>query len=148
MPTWPRKAADDVAAWAWRRREALLNTAKVHPIAEGVKLAKEALARGDFPVVLADHSDRSGSATWILKQVIKQDLRDVMIGTIADLKAVQAVKAKGLKAGDAFDMEIGGRADESAGAPVRVKGTIALRCRAPSAATGSASPSAGTISWS
>jgi len=125
-----RKAADDVAAWAWRRRKELLNTAKVHPIAEGVKLAKEALARGDFPVVLADHSDRSGSATWILDQVIKQDLSDVMIGTIADLKAVQAVKAKGLKAGDAFDMEIGGKADESAGAPVRVKGTIALVVRA------------------
>jgi microcystin degradation protein MlrC len=125
-----RKAADDVAAWAWRRRKELLNTAKVHPIAEGVKLAKEALARGDFPVVLADHSDRSGSATWILDQVITQDLSDVMIGTIADLKAVQAVKAKGLKAGDAFDMEIGGKADESAGAPVRVKGTIALVVRA------------------
>ena len=125
-----RKAADDVAAWAWRRRAALLNTAKVHPIPEGVKLAKEALARGDFPIVLADHSDRSGSATWILEQVIKQELSDVMIGTIADLKAVQAVKEKGLKAGDAFDMEIGGRADESAGAPVRVKGTVALVIRA------------------
>jgi hypothetical protein len=35
-----------------------------------VKLAKEAVARGDWPVVLADHSDRSGSATWILQQVI------------------------------------------------------------------------------
>jgi microcystin degradation protein MlrC len=121
-----RKAADDVAAWAWRRRKELLNTAKVHPIPEGVKLAKEAVARGDWPVVLADHSDRSGSATWILEQVIKQDLSDVMIGTIADRKAVPAVKAKGLKAGDPFDMEVGGLADESAGAPVRVKGTIAL----------------------
>ena len=125
-----RKAADDVAAWAWRRRKDLLNTAKVHPIPEGVKLAKEAVARGDFPVVLADHSDRSGSATWILEQVIKQDLSDVMIGTIADRKAVQAVRAKGLKAGDPFDMEVGGLADESAGAPVRVKGTIALVTRA------------------
>ncbi len=125
-----RKAADDVAAWAWRRRKDLLNTAKVRPIPEGVKLAKEAVARGDFPVVLADHSDRSGSATWILEQVIRQDLSDTMIGTIADRKAVQAVKAKGLKAGDAFDMEVGGLADESAGAPVRVKGTIALVTRA------------------
>lgn len=129
-PALARKAADDVAAWAWRRRKELLNTAKVHPIPEGVTLAKEALARGDWPVVLADHSDRSGSATWILDQVIKQDLSDVMIGTIADRRAVQAVKAKGLKAGDAFDMEVGGLADESAGAPVRVKGTIALVVRA------------------
>jgi microcystin degradation protein MlrC len=125
-PELARKAADDVAAWAWRRRKDLLNTAKVHPIPEGVKLAKEALARGDWPVVLADHSDRSGSATWILQQVIAQDLSDVMIATIADRKAVAAVKAKGLKVGDAYDMEVGGLADESAGAPVRVTGKIAL----------------------
>ena len=123
-PELARKAADDIAAWAWRRRQALLDTAKVHPVPDGVKLAKEAVARGDWPVVLADHSDRSGSATWILQQVIEQDLSDVLIATIADRKATEAVKAKGLKAGDPFDMEIGGRADESAGAPVRVTGTI------------------------
>src|SRR6187455_920228 len=125
-PELAAKAAADVAQWAWRRREALLKTATVHPIPEGVKLAKEALARSDWPVVLADHSDRSGSATWILQQVIEQDLSDVMIATIADRNAIEAVKAKGLKAGDAFDMKIGGRADESAGEPVRVKGTVAL----------------------
>ena len=125
-PELAAKAAADVAQWAWRRREALLETATVHPIPEGVKLAKEAHARGDWPVVLADHSDRSGSATWVLQQVIAQDLSDVMIATIADRKAVMSVKEKGLKAGDPFDMEVGGRADDSAGEPVRVKGTIAL----------------------
>ena len=121
-PELARKAAEDVAAWAWRRREALLNTAKVHPIPEGVKLAKEAVARGAWPVVLADHSDRSGSATWILQQVIAQDLADVLIATIADARRSRRSKAKGLKAGDPFDMEIGGLADESAGAPVRDQG--------------------------
>src|SRR5204862_6470175 len=36
----------------------------------------------------------------------------------------EAVVAKGLKAGDPFDMDVGGLADESAGQPVRIKGTI------------------------
>ncbi len=125
-PELARKVADDIAQWAWRRRQALLDTAKVYPVPEGVKLAKEAVARGAWPVVLADHSDRSGSATWILQQVIEQDLSDVLIGTIADREAVETVKARGLKAGDPFDMEIGGRADESAGAAVRMTGPIAL----------------------
>ena len=123
-PELARKAADDIAQWAWRRRQALLDTAKVYPVPQGVTLAKEAVARGAWPVVLADHSDRSGSATWILQQVIEQDLSDTLIATIADRAAIEAVKAQGLKAGDPFDMEVGGRADESAGAPVRVKGTI------------------------
>src|SRR5512143_3416786 len=124
-PELARKAAVDVAAWTWRRREALLKTATVHPIPQGVTLAKEAVARGAWPVVLADHSDRSGSATWVLQQVIAQDLADVLIATIADRTAVEAVVAKGLKAGDPFHMDVGGLADESAGQPVRITGTIA-----------------------
>jgi microcystin degradation protein MlrC len=124
-PELARKAAEDVATWAWRRREALLKTATVHPIPHGVKLAKEAVARGAWPVVLADHSDRSGSATWVLQQVIAQDLADVLIAALADRTAVEAVVARGLKAGDPFDMSIGGLADESAGQPVRIEGTIA-----------------------
>jgi microcystin degradation protein MlrC len=119
-----RRVADDMAAAAWRQREALLGSTKVQTIPEGVKLAKEAMARGATPVVLADHSDRSGAATWILKEVVEQDLSDVLIATIADAKAIDALKAKGVKAGDPFDMEVGGLVDESAGAPVRVRGTV------------------------
>ena len=48
----------------------------------------------------------------------------MLIATIADRAAVEAVVAKGLKAGDPFDMDVGGLADESAGQPVRIKGTI------------------------
>jgi microcystin degradation protein MlrC len=57
--------------------------------------------------------------------VIAQDLADVLIATIADRTAVEAVVAKGLKAGDPFDTDVGGLADESAGQPVRITGTIA-----------------------
>jgi microcystin degradation protein MlrC len=100
-PDLARRAAEDVATWAWRRREALLKTATVHPVPHGVKLAKEAVTRGAWPVVLADHSDRSGSATWVLQQVIVQDLAETLIA------------------------DLGGLADESAGQPVRIEGTIA-----------------------
>src|SRR5206468_8778385 len=59
-----RRVADDMGAWAWRRREALLGSTKVYTIAEGVALTKEALTQRQTPVVLADHSDRAGAATW------------------------------------------------------------------------------------
>ena len=119
-----RKVADDMAAAAWRRREGLLNSTKVHTIPEGVKLAKQAVAQGATPVVLADHSDRSGSATWLLREIIEQDLSDVLIATLADAKAVDTLKARGVKAGDPFEMAVGGLVDESAGAPLRIQGTV------------------------
>jgi microcystin degradation protein MlrC len=123
-PELARKAADDVAEFAWRRRESLVNAAKVHLIPEGVRLAKEAIARGATPVVLADHSDRSGSATWLLKEIIEQDLSGVLIATIADASACDALEAEGAKVGDAFDREVGGLVDQSAGQPARITGTV------------------------
>ena len=118
------KISRDMAAAAWRQREALLNSTRVHTIPEGVALAKAAVARGETPVVLADHSDRSGYATWLLKEIIAQDLSNTLIATIADANATARLKAEGAKAGDAVDIAIGGLADQSAGEPVRIQGTI------------------------
>jgi microcystin degradation protein MlrC len=123
-PELAQRIAADMAQAAWRRREALLTSTKVHTIPEGIKLARQAVTQGATPVVLADHSDRSGYATWILKEVVAQDLSNVLIATVADAKTIDALKAAGVKAGDAFDREVGGLADESAGAPVRIKGTV------------------------
>jgi microcystin degradation protein MlrC len=117
--------ADDMAETAWRLRKELVYGTKVYSIKEGVALAKAAIAtKGKFPVVLADHSDRTGAATFVLEQVITQGLSDTLIGTVADEQTIEALRKKGVKVGDAFDMEIGGRIDVSAGKPVRVKGVV------------------------
>jgi microcystin degradation protein MlrC len=118
------QVARDLAGTIWRLREALLQSTELHSTAEGVTLAKQAIADGHTPVVLADHSDRSGSATWLVREIMAQDLANTLIATIADAKVTASLKAAGAKAGDVFDMEVGGLADESAGDPVRVQGTI------------------------
>jgi microcystin degradation protein MlrC len=118
------KISRDMAETAWRQREALLTSTKIHTIPEGVALAKQAVQRGETPVVLADHSDRSGYATWLLKEIIAQDLSNTLIATIADAGATAKLRAQGAKAGDVVDIAIGGLADESAGEPVRIRGTI------------------------
>ena len=118
------QVARDMADAAWRQRAALLTSTKVHSIPEGVRLAQQAVAKRQTPVVLADHSDRSGSATWLLEEIIAQGLSNTLIATIADASATAKLKAEGAKAGDPFDMEIGGLVDESAGTPVHIQGTI------------------------
>ncbi|MBX9650223.1 MAG: MlrC C-terminal domain-containing protein, partial [Xanthobacteraceae bacterium] len=114
----------DIADAIWHVRDALLTSTKIHSIVEGVALAKQAVGSGATPVVLADHSDRSGSATWLLREIIAQDLSNTLIATIADAKVTARLKASGTKEGDSFDMEIGGLVDESAGQAVRIQGTI------------------------
>jgi microcystin degradation protein MlrC len=120
--TLAQHVADDMAQFAWRQRDALLHSTKVHTIPDGVALARQAVAAGATPVVLADHSDRSGYATWLLREIIAQDLSRTLIATIADADTIEALR--GAKPGDAFDRTIGGRADESAGEPVHITGTV------------------------
>src|SRR3981081_3759466 len=103
-PELAAKIARDMAETIWRQREALLTSTKVHSIPQGVALAKQAVQSGETPVVLADYSDRSGSATWLLREIIAQDLSNTLIATIADAETTARLRALGAKAGDAFDM--------------------------------------------
>lgn len=123
-PALAREIADDMGKTAWRLREQLWNATKVYRHKEGVRLAKEAIQKKSVPFVLADHSDRTGAATWLLQEIIAQDLSDTLIGTICDEQAIEALRKRGVKPGDAFDMQIGGRMDVSAGNPVRVRGKV------------------------
>jgi microcystin degradation protein MlrC len=123
-PELARTISRDIAEAIWCQRKALLTSTKVYSVPEGVALAKQAVQNGETPVVLADYSDRSGYATWLLKEIIAQDLSNTLIATIADAETTARLRALGAKAGDAFDMEVGGLADESAGEPVHIMGSI------------------------
>jgi microcystin degradation protein MlrC len=116
--------ANDMAMTAWRRREELCSGTPILTHAEAVAQARTALAADRWPVVLADHSDRTGYATWLLDQIVRQDLSHTLIGTIADKPLIEKLRARGVKPGDAFDEEVGGLVDESAGRPVRIRGVV------------------------
>lgn len=129
--------ADDVAGAAWRWRDDFLNHTKVYHHAEAVKLAKETMERDPgAKSVLADHSDRTGAATWLLQQIIEQKLPNTLIGTVADEGLINTLRKKGVRVGDQFDYDVGGKLDVSAGKPVRVKGTVVSVSGGPSRHSG------------
>jgi microcystin degradation protein MlrC len=117
-----RGAATDMAEFAWRMRTDLVTAASTCSIREGIKEAKSVASTG--PLVLADHSDRSGSATWLLAEVLKQELSHTLIATVADRTLARRLEQIGAKPGDPFDMEVGGKTAESDGTPVRVVGQL------------------------
>lgn len=124
-PALAKRVATDMAQWTWNKREALLNTTRIYDMREAVQQAAQAVSERAYPVVLADYSDRSGAATWLLREIIAGGLKRTLIATLASAKAVQQLDRTNAKVGDAFDMMIGGGVDESSGDPVRVTGTIA-----------------------
>ena len=117
------RIADDMNEYIWRVRHEFAGK-KLPKTAEGVRLSIKAAEDGKTPVVLADHSDRTGNSTHILAELIKQGAKNFCIATISDKKLIDQLKESGAQAGDKINVMVGGYADEYAGEPVEISGTL------------------------
>lgn len=114
--------AGDVSGYIWRIREQFAGK-KLPKTKEGVALALAAARAGKKPVVIADHSDRTGNSTHILEELIRQGGKNFCITTLADEKAVNEIAAKA-KVGDTVTISAGGYADQYSGNPVKITGKV------------------------
>ncbi len=116
------RIADDMDDFMWRVREAFAVGAHPGP-AEAAEVVAAAVARGEVPVAVGDHSDRPGDATHLLRAFQAAGIGGTLYGTITSPRTLEALARDGAGPGDPFDMEIGGFTP-SGGAPYRVVGTI------------------------
>ena len=93
----------------------------------GLRLAIAAADARKVPVVVADHSDRTGNSTWILAELIKQGAKNFCITTISDERAIEEIASKS-KVGDRVSVNVGGWADQYAGRPVKIDGKLEFLC--------------------
>ena len=117
------RIANDMNDYIWRVRESFAGK-KLPKTKEGVAQSIRAAEAGRTPVVIADHADRTGNSTHILEALINQSGENFCIATIADEKAVNQLLEEEKQEGDAVDMKIGGYADQYAGSPVQIDGTL------------------------
>jgi microcystin degradation protein MlrC len=116
------RIAQDMSDFIWKQRETFAGQ-KLPKVKDGVAQAIAAQKAGRTPIVVADHSDRTGNSTWILEELIRQGGRNFVVATIADDKAIQEIKAKA-RVGENVSVMVGGYADEYAGKPVKIEGTL------------------------
>lgn len=116
------RIADDMSDYIWRLRHIFAGK-KLPKTEEGVALAITAAREGKTPVVVADHSDRTGGSTHILAELIRQGAKNFCIATLRDEKALAEIQAR-YKVGDALSIAVGGWTDEYAGDPVRIDGRV------------------------
>jgi microcystin degradation protein MlrC len=90
---------------------------------EGVKRAIAAARAGKTPVVIADHSDRTGDSTHILNELIAQGAENFCVITIADEGAIEELSKKA-KVGDTVTQKVGGNITEWSGEPAEITGTL------------------------
>ena len=116
------RIADDMSDYIWRNRKAFAGK-KLPKTKKGVALAIKAAKAGKTPVVIADHSDRTGGSTHILEELIRKKARNFCITTLRDERAIEKIRSD-YKAGDKVSIDVGGYSDKFAGNPVRIDGKI------------------------
>ena len=115
--------ADDMADYIWRVRENFAGGTFPMPN-EAIDKTKEAIGNNQIPVVLGDYSDRPGDATWILKEIINEQIEGVLYAALRDERVLEKMKHENAKPGDTFDMEVGGFTGPQAGSPVHINGKV------------------------
>lgn len=116
------RIAQDMSDYIWRLRHIFAGK-KLPKTKEGVALAIKAAKEGKTPVIIADHSDRTGGSTHILEELIKQGAKNFCFTTLRDERALEEIQSK-YKVGDSIEIYLGGYSDEFAGNPVLIKGQI------------------------
>lgn len=116
------RIADDMSEYIWRVREEFAGK-RLPKTEEGVKLAIATARGGKTPVVIADHSDRTGNSSHILEELIRQGASNFCITTISDERAIEQIQLNA-SIGDRVTVNVGGWADQFAGNPVPINGTV------------------------
>ena len=115
------RIADDMDDFIWRVREFAVG--RYPKPDEAARIVLQAVADGQTPVAVGDHSDRPGDATHILDAFEAAGITKVLYGTITSPQTLEAMAEASMGPGDTFDMEIGG-STPSGGAPARIQGTV------------------------
>jgi microcystin degradation protein MlrC len=115
--------AQDVSDLVWELREPLASR-KIPKTRDGVIEALQHQRRGRKPIVLADHADRLGDSTHLLKELLLQGAENFGVSSIADPFAVNEIM-ENHKVGDEVTIDVGAfTATRYAGEPVTVTGKI------------------------
>ncbi len=114
------RIADDMNKFFWDHREDFVFK-DIYGVEDGVARALDAVASEETPVVIADGCDRTGGATWIANELIRQGASNFAIGTLADEDLFKEAHDRGWSAGDQTGpIEVAGTTDMYSGDPVQL----------------------------
>jgi microcystin degradation protein MlrC len=133
-PDLAREIADDVASFAWERREGLTDPEGLYGVEEAVSVALERGARADRPVLLLDHADRLSETTYVLRELLEQDASNVAFPLLWDPEAVERCVEAG--EGATVTVAVGSKTSPRGGGPVEVTGTVEWVGHEPYVSTG------------
>lgn len=120
-PQLAERIAQDMSDYIWRVREQFF-TRPIYTPEAGVLRAVQAVRDGNSPVLIADHVDRLGDGTWILRELIRQGASNFVIATLYDDRVVEHLRNN--RVGDRVRIQVGGFKSRLSGEAVPIDGVI------------------------
>lgn len=118
------RIADDLSAFAWKERQALMSVTPIEPLQRGMDKLEAAIRAKQLPAIVADYSDRTFRQVWVLGEIVKRGLADTIVAAIKDPRAVETLLAQNAKVGDRVKLSIGGHAGPEGGPAVPIEGEL------------------------
>ena len=115
------RIAEDVSDYIWSLREPFAGK-KLPKTREGVAHAIKLAKAGETPVIIADHSDRMGDSTHVLRELMRQGATDFCVATISDEAAIKKLGKS--RIGDTVQVKVGGHSDCYSGEPADIRGNL------------------------
>lgn len=115
--------AEDMNSFIYKVRESFANKQYPRP-EQAVNQIQENIGEGQTPVVVGDYSDRMGDATFVLKELMEQDVSNFVIATLKDESLLDSLAESGAQQGQEVTVSVGGYLAESSGEPVTINGTL------------------------
>jgi len=115
------RIAEDVSDYIWSLREPFAGK-KLPKTREGVAQAIKLAKAGETPVIIADHSDRMGDSTHVLRELMRQGATDFCVATISDEAAIKKLGKS--RIGDTVQVKVGGHSDCYSGEPADIRGNL------------------------
>ena len=121
-PELAKRIAEDLAQYAWGRREALTGGDSLHSVKDGVALAVKRAREASKPVIILDHADRTNDTTFVLRELIRQGAKNSALPLLWDPGAAEACAEAGV--GADVDLSVGASTGWRDGGPVRLVGRV------------------------
>ena len=121
-PQLARTVADELAGWIWENRQRWY----APPVSVRNAL-DQGEQQGDYPVILADHSDNTGGgspgdSTEVLRTFLELGLTDALVLYMVDSEVAQQAHTAGV--GSRIPISLGGKSSPVQGTPVEAEASV------------------------
>src|SRR5690625_4350307 len=114
--------AERLADQIWQQRALIYQPEPVYSVKEGIEHALQVAEHSTKPIVLLEHADRMNDSTYVLAELLKQQVQGAAVPLLWDPETAALAARAGV--GQELELALGGHSSEQAGPRLKVRARV------------------------